>query len=128
VPGDRRRPTPAIRRRAVSPVYDGATLTVYVDGAQSGATPNQTGNIPDTTSRFSVGAQIFGGSVWNRFFGGLVDECRVYDVALTPDQIVALASGQSDIDDEPGLTKVLTSGDLANAIDPLCDPEDTVEE
>jgi len=111
----------------VAGVYDGdgSGLQMYINGIASGAPFAHTGNLVNGAGRFSVGAQIFG-TQWDRFFDGHIDECRVYDVALTPDQIALLASGQPEV--EPGLTKVLTSGDLANAIDPLCDDENTVED
>ena len=112
----------------VAGVYDGTDMQVYINGAANG-TPNEDVFVTfsNVNSRLSIGAQLFtGGGAWNRFFDGHIDDCRVYNAALTPDQIALLASGQPEV--EPGLTKVLTSGDLANAIDPLDEEHEDFEE
>ncbi len=76
----------------VAAVYDGANMQVYLNGLPSGAATAQTGNLNDTAARFSVCAQDFGGGD-QRFLDGNIDEVRVYDAALTGEQIAQLASG-----------------------------------
>ena len=58
--------------------YDGATLRLYVNGAQVAATAH-TGAISTSTSQLQIG----GDSIYGQYFGGLIDEVRVYNVALS---------------------------------------------
>jgi hypothetical protein len=62
--------------------YDGATLTLYVNGAVAGSKP-QTGSIDVSSGALRIG----GNSVWPEWFRGAIDEVRVYDRALTQVEI-----------------------------------------
>jgi glucose/arabinose dehydrogenase/PKD repeat protein len=64
--------------------YDGATLRLFVNGAQvsSRALP---GSILQTTGAFRIG----GNGVWPEWFTGLIDELRVYNRALTAAELQA---------------------------------------
>jgi hypothetical protein len=64
--------------------YDGATLRLYVNGAQA-ASKALTGAIKTSTGALRIG----GNSVWGEYFSGLIDEVRVYNKALTAAQIQA---------------------------------------
>ena len=58
--------------------YDGATLRLYVNGVQvaSGA---RSGSLAPSTRPLQIG----GDSVYGQNFAGLIDDVRVYHVALT---------------------------------------------
>ncbi len=61
--------------------YDGATIRLYVNGVQVSSRA-RTGNILTSTNSLRIGSTGSG-----RYFQGLVDEVRVYNVALTAAQI-----------------------------------------
>ena len=58
--------------------YDGATLRLYVNGALV-ASQAKTGTIAESTNPLQIG----GDSLYGQYFSGLIDEVRVYNVALT---------------------------------------------
>ena len=62
--------------------YDGAALRLYVNGTQVASTAH-TGTIATSTNPLQIG----GDSIYGQFFAGLIDEVRVYNVALTAAQI-----------------------------------------
>jgi len=62
--------------------YDGATLRLYVNGAQVTSLA-RTGSIATSTNPLQIG----GDSIYGQFFAGLIDEVRVYNVALTAAEI-----------------------------------------
>jgi chitodextrinase len=64
--------------------YDGTTLRLYVNGTQAGSQP-LTGALATSTNPLEIG----GNSLFGQFFTGVIDEVRVYNVALTPTQIQA---------------------------------------
>ena len=68
----------------VAVVSDGSTLSVYLDGAPSG-TP-QAASFGAITGTLQVGAWTLG-SVNYDFFGGRIDEVRVYSRALTQAEV-----------------------------------------
>ena len=62
--------------------YDGSTLRLYVNGTQVASTAH-TGSIATSTNPLQIG----GDSLYGQYFAGLIDEVRVYNVALTATQI-----------------------------------------
>jgi len=64
--------------------YDGAIMRMYVNGVQvaSGA---RSGPLAPSTHPLQIG----GDSIYGQYFAGLIDDVRVYNVALTPAQIQA---------------------------------------
>jgi hypothetical protein len=64
--------------------YDGATLRLYVNGAQV-ATSALSGPMATSASPLRIG----GNAVWSEWFTGLIDEVRVHDRALSASQIAA---------------------------------------
>jgi len=77
--------------------YDGATLRLYVNGAQV-SSQAQTGNIATSTNPLQIG----GDSINGQYFQGTIDEVRVYNRALTAAQI------QTDMNTAIGMPSVLT--------------------
>jgi hypothetical protein len=63
--------------------YDGTTVRLYLDGVQV-ATWAVTGTIQD-----SQRPVVIGGNMWGEHFSGAIDDVRVYNFALNPDQIRA---------------------------------------
>jgi chitodextrinase len=62
--------------------YDGTTLLLYVNGVQVSSL-GRTGNIVTSTNPLQIG----GDSFFGQYFNGIIDEVRVYNVALTPEEI-----------------------------------------
>jgi hypothetical protein len=64
--------------------YDGATLRLYLNG-QEVASDTTTGAISPSSNPLQIG----GDSFYGQHFVGLIDDVRVYDIALTTQQIQA---------------------------------------
>ncbi|MGF1663458.1 MAG: LamG-like jellyroll fold domain-containing protein [Kineosporiaceae bacterium] len=64
--------------------YDGATVRTYVNGALA-ASRAATGSMADSTGPLTIG----GNAIWGEWFAGRIDEVRVYDRALTADEVLA---------------------------------------
>src|SRR6185437_140650 len=62
--------------------YDGSTLRFYVNGTQV-ASLAHTGMVASSTNPLQIG----GDSIYGQFFAGLIDEVRVYNVALSAAQV-----------------------------------------
>ena len=62
--------------------YDGATLRLYVNGAQVGSKA-VSGAIATSTGPLRIG----GDSIWGEYFSGLLDDVRVYKRALSASEI-----------------------------------------
>jgi hypothetical protein len=68
----------------IAQTFDGGTVTLFVNGVQVASTA-VAGSIQDTTNPLEIGSDhIFG-----QYFQGLIDDVRVYNVALTQAQIQA---------------------------------------
>ncbi|MET1084645.1 MAG: LamG domain-containing protein, partial [Burkholderiales bacterium] len=68
----------------VAGTYDGMTLRLFINGVQTASTPIS-GPIATSTGPLRIG----GTSLWGEFFQGYIDEVRVYNRALTQDEILA---------------------------------------
>jgi chitodextrinase len=68
----------------VAQTFDGSTVTLYVNGVQVAATAI-TGSIQDATNPLEIGSD----HIYGQYFQGLIDDVRVYNVALTASQIQA---------------------------------------
>src|SRR5438445_3005298 len=64
--------------------YDGATLQLYVNGVQVSSVA-KTGTILTSINPLQLG----GDSIYGQYFQGVIDEVRVYNVALTAAQVQA---------------------------------------
>ena len=64
--------------------YDGANCACSSTGRRSASLP-RTGTILTSANPLQIG----GDSIYGQFFQGMIDEVRVYNVALTPAQIQA---------------------------------------
>jgi hypothetical protein len=64
--------------------YDGAMLRLYVNGAPVSMVA-RTGALSSSTNPLGIG----GDSIFGQYFSGLIDEVRVYNIALPPSQIQA---------------------------------------
>ncbi len=62
--------------------YDGATLRLYVNGAQVGSLAT-TGAMNTSTNPLRIG----GNAIWGEWFSGMIDEVRIYNRALTAAEI-----------------------------------------
>ncbi len=62
--------------------YDGSMLRLYVNGTQV-ASAARSGTLAASTNSLQIG----GDSIFGQYFKGLIDEVRIYNIALTPTQI-----------------------------------------
>jgi hypothetical protein len=77
--------------------YDGTTVRLYVDGVLDGIA-GYTGSISFNTTAVAIGENLERpGRPWN----GLIDDVRVYNHALSPAEVAALAN--SAVPTEPGM-------------------------
>ena len=66
----------------IAVTYDGANLVLYVNGAVAGVTP-ASGTIVTTSGALRMG----GNSPWGEYFAGRIDSVRIYDRALSPNEV-----------------------------------------
>ncbi|MGB7768100.1 MAG: LamG-like jellyroll fold domain-containing protein [Verrucomicrobiia bacterium] len=94
---------PANQWSHVAVTYNGTLLELYVNGVPVSSLA-QTGNIASSTGALTIG----GDSYYGQYFWGIIDEVRVYNLALTQAQI------QADMDLPIGNTPT-APGNLAAA-------------
>lgn len=80
-------PTATTEWTHLAVTFDGSTVTLYVDGASAGADASvtPTGIVADS---LAIGGRGDGPTALS--FDGLIDEVRIYDYALSPDEVSAL--------------------------------------
>jgi hypothetical protein len=66
----------------VATTWDGSTLRMYVNGTQVASSA-----LSGTATTSSRPLRIGGNNVWTEWFNGLIDEVRVYNRALSPDEV-----------------------------------------
>ena len=81
-------------------VYDGTYWRLYHNGIEVSATASNVGAVPVNAS-WAIGATAAGNE---RFFKGAIDEVRLYDRALTPQEIEALAGVVDNLNYTPTAT------------------------
>jgi glucose/arabinose dehydrogenase len=67
----------------VAATYDGATMRLYVNGVQV-ASQSQTGNLSTSANQLQIG----GDSFYGQYFQGIIDEVRIYNIALSQGRIL----------------------------------------
>ena len=99
----------------VAGVYNGAQVYVYLDGVSVDATANPlTGTIANYAHQICVGTS---GTTCNEsaFFGGLIDDVRIYSRGLTATEIGALMSAPPPGGTLPEVTVTATDPDASEA-------------
>lgn len=76
----------------IAATYDGATLALYVDGAQV-ASAAATGPVAVTADPVVIGQKSATNTTLNDGWAGRLDEVMIYDRGLTPGEIERLATG-----------------------------------
>ena len=103
-------PLPANTWSYLAETYDGSTLRLYVNGTQVAATTDS-GSIASSTNPLQIG----GDSLYGQYFAGMIDEVRVYNVALTAAQIQT--DQTTPVNSDPDTTPPSQPGTLtANAV------------
>ena len=67
--------------------YDGSNIKFYVDGALKSTTP-ATGNVSMSNAKMTIGHTVFGAG--NSWANGIIDDIRVYNTAITANNVTAL--------------------------------------
>lgn len=91
--------------------YDGAAMKIYVDGLPDGEVAFS-GRMPATSLDLTVGQMLPGNTEWN--FKGEIDDVRVYNRALTAEEIADLVGVATSVEDPsesllPSSTTLLTN-------------------
>ncbi len=84
-------PLPFARWTHLAGTYDGQTVRLYVDGVLAAATP-AAGNLTQCNQKTALGSRA---SFDQYFLPGLLDEVAVFDRALSPSEVQALAEAHS---------------------------------
>jgi fibronectin type 3 domain-containing protein len=104
--------TPAVGQwQFVAATYDGSTARIYVDGVQA-ASKTFTGNVGDANT-WRVGAY---GSPAGGFFDGKIDNVRVYDRALSANEIQTDMASRVQPDQTPPTVSAFTPAAGATGI------------
>ncbi len=90
--------------------YDGTTVRLYVNGTQVASTAH-TGAITTSTNPLQIG----GDSIYGQNFAGMIDEVRVYNVALTATQIQTDQTTPITPTGGPGAPGTLTANAISTA-------------
>ena len=77
-------PVPLDQWSHIAGVYDGTNVLVYVNGEQVGAPVYTPGTITPSDNHLQIGHDSVNQS---RYFDGLIDDARVYNRALSPEEI-----------------------------------------
>ena len=93
--------------------YDGTAVRLFVNGTQVASTA-KTGTIASSTNPLQIG----GDSIYGQFFSGLIDEVRIYNVALTAAQIQSdmttpVGTGDTQLPSAPGTLTATAAGSTA---------------
>ncbi|MCG2695492.1 LamG domain-containing protein, partial [Candidatus Parcubacteria bacterium] len=65
--------------------YDGTTMKIYIDGTLEDTNTDFSGNLPTNDGNVRIGADYQ--STPDNFFSGLIDEARIYNRALSADEV-----------------------------------------
>ena len=77
----------------VAGIYDGKTICCYIDGVQRGRTAKNSGPLKKSTWDLCIGNSVVDyGTGEFLAYDGLIDEVRIYNRALSADEIKALAT------------------------------------
>jgi len=83
----------------VAGAYDGSTIRVYIDGEQESST-NASGSIPTSTDPLYLAAKNSSAGA-STFFGGAIDDVRIFDYGLNAVEVKSLFE-LANMDDEEG--------------------------
>lgn len=73
--------------------WDGTSVKVFVDGVDSSATPITNGTVTTITTSAHTFIGQTGEATVEQYFDGMIDDVRVYDVALSDSEVAALGGG-----------------------------------
>lgn len=94
---------------------DGDRVTLYVDGEEVASTAHEHVDSYGSGDNFSIGLGVQAGGSSGPF-DGFIDDVRVYNVALTPSEMLSLGTGDDEPVDNPTLTS-LSPSDNAVGVD-----------
>ena len=83
--------------------YDGSFIRIYINGVQAASAP-QTGAITTNANNLAIGNQLG----YSEFFGGRVDEIRIWNVARTQTEIASNMTLELDPDVQTNLVSYYT--------------------
>src|SRR5690606_27016875 len=98
----------------IASTYDGTTFRFYVNGVQVNSM-SATGNIPATTNMLRIGGSPALGS---QYFAGLIDEVRIYNRALSQNEIQTDMNTPIGADAIPPTVTILNppAGNVTNTV------------
>lgn len=89
----------------VTATYDGSMIQLYINGSEVASAPHS-GGLPYSTADLVIGGQANDAN----YFEGLIDEVRIYDRALTAEEVMDLFNGATP---EPDSTPPTQPEDLS---------------
>ena len=88
-------PVPTNQWTHVVGTYDGSAVRIYTNGALTGSTVTNIGNITTCGTDLSIGNDLVN---FDRFYNGLIDDVRVYYTALGTGDVYAVYKMDTDHD------------------------------
>lgn len=70
--------------------YDGSSMRIYIDGVLEATTSSITGAIDNDSSNVDIGRKADN----NQFFNGQIDDVRIYNRALSSEEVLSLFQGR----------------------------------
>jgi len=114
------------QQQCVAVVYNGlsSTITFYIDGQEAGSSNYQTNPIDSSNDPLFIGIR---GYDLNRDFDGLIDEVRIYNRALSADEIQELYSAGTTANNPPTAgndSATVDEDSVANSVNVLANDTD----
>jgi beta-galactosidase len=81
-------------------VYDGRRLSLYVDGKLDTSAPAVTFSRINTSKDHVLIGMNARSRLWSREWNGLIDDLRIYNYALRPEDVKALHEGREPLSDQ----------------------------
>lgn len=82
----------------VAATWDGSTVKLHVDGSEVGTAALLSGNYSDPTKDTLIGGINYGATLPYCPFNGLIDEVRIWNRALSAEEVAALSVGVGSLE------------------------------
>ncbi|MEN6577827.1 MAG: LamG domain-containing protein, partial [Phycisphaerales bacterium] len=97
-------------------------MKIYIDGVLEATATNQKGFVTPTQATLIIGAR---GTADDEYFNGLIDDIRVFDSLLTPEEILILAGAGRN---EGAVYTTASNTSIAASWSQLLDPTGEIED
>jgi len=88
----------------IAGTWDGSTMKIYINGVEQPEMKSFSGPITVTTTHLYIGWDEYGKETVERYqFEGIIDEVRIWDIALPPEVVAVAATGTMEYLDIAGI-------------------------